>query len=101
MDQMVTGDSPVSMSSGGRRWRSVEARHRGKRRGRRGRDGPVAHQRAKAVDGEVRGGRMAARRCSDAGGRGGEEADDDGDCGPPSTGWLHREEEEDEAVTTG
>ena len=34
----------------------------------------------------------------DGGGQSGEEGDDVGDCGPPSTGWLHREEEEDEAV---
>ena len=50
------------------------------------------------MDGEARGGRMAAQWCSDAGGRGGEERDDSGDGGPPSTGWLPREEEEAEAV---
>ena len=58
----------------------------------------MAHQRAKAVDGEVRGGRTVAPWCLDGGGQSGEEGDDVGDCGPPSTGWLHREEEEDEAV---
>ena len=52
------------------------------------------------MGGVAGGGRSAARWCSDVGGRGGEEGDDVGDCGPPSTGWLHREEEEDEAETT-
>ena len=34
----------------------------------------------------------------DARGKGGEERGDSGDCGPPSTGWLPREEEEAEVV---
>ena len=50
------------------------------------------------MDGEAGGGTTATNRCSNGGGRRGRRGDDVGDCGPPSTGWLHREEEEDEAV---
>ena len=46
------------------------------------------------MHGEAGGGRTARRRCSDDGDQSGEE----GDLRPPSTGWFHWDEEEDEAV---
>ena len=81
--ERAIGGAPAQLPGGG-----------GKRRPR----GRRAHQEHEELDGEAWGGRTARRRCSDGGGQCGEEGDDVGDYGPPSTGWLHRDEEEDEAV---
>ena len=70
---MVAGGDHGGHRSGGGQRRSEGERHRARGRGQRGWGSASAHPGEDAVDGEGRGGRTAALRCSEAtagGGRG-------------------------------
>ena len=75
---MVTGDSPVTLDSGGRRQCTVGERHRGRGRAGGCPRGRCAHQEHVELDGEGRGRAEATRWSSNGDGRRGEES---GWCG--------------------